>query len=393
MVEIRPFRPYTYNPLLFPTLDDLITQPYYLDPERRREFCRRSPYNYVRLILPPGNDYAIAARTLRRWMARGILVREPREGMWLYAQGFDNRWGRGMRKGVVAALRLHHPEEGVIQPHERIFEHFVLDRLKILEATGFHLEPIFFIVDSRELRDVLESSADGLARRATEPTNVWHMTKRLPEWAAEEAVRALRDRRVVIADGHHRFTAAMRYSELTGSKYVLAFIAPINDNDVLILPSHRVVRRSLGEKEWKSLRETFRISRVSRGEIGRCIAEDRIVLFDGEAWCLEPEGDLSAFMPPWAGEAYRSLPVSVVHHVIVEGILGLEDRASGLVSFTRTVEGGIEAVESGGGLAIFMRAVRPEEVMRVVDEGNPMPPKSTDFYPKLASGLFLMEAI
>ena len=392
MVEVRPFRPFMYNDLFFPSLDDVITQPYYLDPERRREFCRRSPYNYVRLILPPGNDYSIASRTLRRWMARGILVQEPREGMWLYAQGFENRWGRGLRKGVVAALRLHHPEEGVIQPHERIFEHFVRDRLRILQETGFHLEPIFFIVDSPELKEVLDASGGVMRRVALEATNVRHLIGRLPDRAVEEVVEALRGRKVVIADGHHRFTAAMRYSEITGFSYILAFIAPINANDVLILPSHRVVRRELGAEGWSVIREVFEVRRIGRGEIEECIRGGNIVLFDGEAWCLRAEGDLSDYMPEWAGSAYRSLPVSVVHHVIVEGILGVSDNGSSLVSYSRTVEGAIGAVERGGGVAVLMRAVRPREVLEVVEEGNPMPPKSTDFYPKLASGLFLMEA-
>jgi uncharacterized protein (DUF1015 family) len=359
MALVKPFRALRYAAGAAGSLDDLVSPPYdVVSPELKALLLARSPYNAIRLVRPESPEDA--ARLLDEWKADGILVRDDEPAVWLLEEDFVGPDGVARtRRSLVARTALEPYERGIVLPHERSFPKPRRGRLRLLEATRTKLSPILQLHSgpgppaAPERSPDLEATLDGVTSR------LW----RLPTEATEAIEPPL-----VIADGHHRYEAALAFHDEDGTEetaHVLAALVSTGDSGLTIFPTHRVSRAAAPDVDG-----SFELIPVTGAadalETLNALPRDRAAFA-----LLRPDGAVVAR----GDEAV--LDTAVVERFALEG-----------VRFTPSAEDAALAVAAGEAASAFLvRAPTVEQVETLARRGERMPEKSTYFYPKLAAGL------
>ncbi len=441
MAEIVPFRAIRYAATKGRALGELLAPPYdMVSLEQRDELLRRTPHNIIHVTLGedrPGdgpattNKYARAAEQWKRWLALGILKRDPSPALYPLEQSFWAPDGRNLkRRGVMAAVRLHEFKEGVIVPHEKTLVAPKADRLEVIKAVKANLSPIFGLY--RDETDVTARTLD--AACAGEPAaetdsddGVHHRLWRCEDPGVIGALQGLlAPQPIFLADGHHRYETALVYRRLLeeqhpglpadgGHHYTLMFLCPMSDPGLFLFATHRLV---FGLKDFSLPRFLEKLGRYFRVET---LAED-IRRPAGRAWAISKLGehagksttfllltaedglarvatlrddvDLSDAELP-ANQMLAALDVTVLHSVVFQHLLGLSPRAQEKqenVTYVRDAGEAVNRVLSGEHQVGFLLNPTPMwQVEAVGQAGETMPQKSTLFYPRLQSGLVMRE--
>ncbi len=410
MAEVFPFRAFRYSERAG-ALRDLVTQPYdKITPEMQARYLALSPYNAVRVILgqrfasdtPEDNVYTRAGSHLDDWMAAGVLVQEPEPCFYAYLQEFTDpdSGERLLRQGLTGLGAVEDYSAGVVHRHEQTLSGPRQDRLALLRRTRAHFGHIFMLYPdaAHKLEGFLEqtSQAAPLASVVDEYQarhTLWRIAE--PEriaWVQEQ----MSDQKLLIADGHHRYETALAFRrehpELPGADRVMMTFVNMQSPGLRILATHRVVRALAGFGAAAFLRRAaeaaFRVQPVaSLEELRRAWAEDhpdrvRIgVALAGAETLFLLEGERPA------GE----LHLKILHEKLLGGVLGISEQAvreEKHLQYVRGLEAALSEVRQGGAQIAFLAPPTAiEDVARVAFSGGVMPQKSTDFYPKLLSGL------
>jgi uncharacterized protein (DUF1015 family) len=366
---VKPFRALRYDVGAAGPLDTLVAPPYdVISPVELEGYVASSPYNVVRLIRP--HEPALAAQRYRAWLDDGVLVREEQPAVWRLEEEFVGPDGvRRIRRGLVARVRLDPGSEGAILPHERTFSEPMEARLRLLRAVDAKLSPIF-LLHSGPPRVTPDREPDAVSSLGSVESRLW----RVQDPAAVEAEVAAVQGPLVIADGHHRYEAALRYHEEQGrpeTSHVLAVMVSCDDEGLTIFPTHRVVTGALPD-----LNGRFRLTGVEGGA-GEALARLGELRRDHPAFVLLSRAGAVLAELPEADEPLERLDVSAVDR------LALSD-----VTFTPSAREAEQAVASGRASGAFLvRAPTVAEVQAIARLGKMMPQKSTYFFPKLTSGL------
>ena len=366
---LKPFRALRYDVAAAGPLGSLVAPPYdVVTPELRARLLAASPYNAVRLIRP--DEPAHAAETLGAWRAAGLLVREERPAVWLLEDAFTGPDGVvRRRRGLVMRLRLEPYEAGVVLPHEGTFAGPKEARLRLLRAVRTKLSPIFVVHAGPPPEPVagrppdLEGTLEGVRSR------LW----RLDNPAEIESVLSLVRGPLLIADGHHRYEAALRFHEEDGSEetaHVLTVVVSMRDEGLVIFPTHRMTEGFVPELDGRFQLTAFPSGATEAVErLGR-VPRDRPAFV-----LLRRDGAVLAEAEPGAGV------LGALDTVAVDR-LALDD-----VTFTASSAEAERAVTSGAATAAFLvRAPTIDQVEAVALAGETMPQKSTYFFPKLTGG-------
>jgi uncharacterized protein (DUF1015 family) len=412
MTRVRPFRALRYDPKRV-SLDRVIVPPYdVVTAEERAFFWDRDPHSALRVDLAREGggepDYAEAARELARWEAEGVLLRDPAPALYGLRQRFVAPDGTPTeREGFFALLHLEDYASRVVRPHERTLAGPKQDRLRHLRATRANCSSVFLLYEDREQRlaEVLspgfETSDRVLAR------DVSGIEHELAPIASREIARAvagfLAERPVVIADGHHRYETALAYREEqrraeSGAgpdapfEWVLAYFANAYAPGSLLLPIHRVVLGPAPDAAaWRERLGAWREGSVAHpgpDAIDAVLARELAPHAPAPAFAADDgSGRLRVF---WRERVEGELAIQTVHREVIEGVFGLGPEAvsGGAVTFAKLAREAARAVRAGrGGVALYLNALRPEDVFRVTGAGELLPQKSTLFMPKLPTGL------
>lgn len=367
---VKPFRALRFDPETAGPLDDLVAPPYDVIPRGGLvHYSERSPNNVVRLIRP--HEPELAAERLREWTRTGILMREARPAIWRIEESFTGPDGvPRTRHGLVARARLEPYERGVVLPHERIFAAATASRLRLLRATRTKLSPVLLLHDGAPA-PLVERSPDIETELDGTTTRLW----RIDDPDAVEAAAATVVSPFVIADGHHRYDAALRFHEeqrTDETGWVLAVLVSRQDPGLTIFPTHRLVSGAVPE-----LNGEFRVSPVS-GSPGEALERLELVPRDRPGFVVVRPGEVSLVegAAP-ASEPLERLDVTAVDRLPLEG-----------VTYTPSLREAEAAIGDGRARAAFLvRAPTVAEVQAIARAGQTMPEKSTYFYPKLVSGL------
>lgn len=405
MAEIVPFHGLRYDPGKVTSLADVICPPYDVISEADRDaMYQRSDKNLVRVEAgrtepgddPVDNKYSRAKSALDAWVAEGVLRHDASPAFYVYDHYFELDGQRLRRRGFLGALRLYQPGRGIVRPHEQTTAKDKSDRLRLLRLTRANTSPIFGLFDDAKGRvaELLEAWASrgparfvAEVRAGSERHMVWALDDRA---AARKLQDALKDARIYLADGHHRYEVGLEYlKEETDAKrievpedtpnYILAYLCALEDPGLRILPTHRVVSgaRALIDEV---IARSFESSPIDAG--GLADLQPGIVhVRDGVLARLEVRADvdLSAL-----SEAWRSLPVAQAESLIVEPA-----RSRGAtVRYTHDRDEAI-ALATGDADAILLRAVDAATLQRVADAWERLPAKTTYFYPKVPAGLVM----
>ncbi len=431
MADIRPFRGVHYNQGTAGDLAQTICPPYdIISPHMQSELYARSDYNFIRLEyakeLPQDtaseNKYTRAASTLTQWLTQGILIADEAPAIYLHDHHFWHQDQEYRRRGIIALVRLEERESRVIRPHEGTLTDPKSDRLTLLRALRANTSSILALFEDRQqqIASVLTAKAKG------EPVINFHTDsgERHLLWAISDAgmleqiQRTLASQPLYIADGHHRYESALAYrrerrrnqakpSGSEGFDFVMMTLVDFADPGLVILPPHRLVRglsppkmedmvnkiNPLFQIEELSLNSpdvwqkvaVFLNEEADQGRIALCRASEKNILL------LKPHdlASMQKFMPGSRSEHYKKLTVSILDHVILERLLGLqrEQEAEALTYSYDKFDAANMVLSGEYQLAFLIGPIKAETIKMIADVGDRMPGKSTYFYPKLPSGL------
>ena len=422
MANIFPFPALRYNPNKV-NAKDVLTQPYdKITPEMQDKYYARSPYNLVRVILgkaEPGDDdkndvYSRAAENLRQWREAGVLTPDPEPSVYLYAQEFTAPGEKHSRtrRGFIAAGQLHDYDDRVVFRHEQTLSKPKSDRLNLLRATRTHAGQIFMLYTDPAKK--IERHFDEQGEPVLDVVDDYGVRNRLWKVSSPKVIAdvqaAMKDKKLIIADGHHRYETALNYRDERrasgktkdpNAAYERVMMTFVNteDSGLVILPTHRVVHGLKNFSTSDFLKKTEAAFAVTEADVADPVSaladkEDGARLLavtrDG-AYLLGARQEKVAELLAKFSAAQRELDVLVLHKMVLEGVLGMTEesiRNQEHINYLREASEATARVRNGGAqVAFLMNPVRIEQMSAIAFAGEVMPQKSTDFYPKLLSGL------
>ena len=407
MATVKPFQPYRYSPQAGDTAR-LLTQPYdKISPEMRAKYLAASPYNLVRVILgeqqPSDNDsenvYTRAAAHLNAWVREGILVQDAAPGFYAYAQEFavPDTGERTSRMGFIGLGRVEDYEAQVVFRHEQTLSGPKKDRMELLRHTRAHFGQIFMLYpDSQRTVDrLLEQAAGGEPVLDTvDDFGARHRLWPVTDAALVERIqKAMADKKLLIADGHHRYETALAYRNQhpgdAAAQYVMMTFVNMHSPGLKILATHRVLRNLPGFDEGALVKRAYDQWKVRNFS---SVGDLKVALRQPAAGVVRigmvtEHGDDLLERPRKHGE----LDVPVLHNEILHGLLGISEEAvreESFLTYVRGMDAAVAEVRQRGAQVAFLLDPTPiEDMARIAFAGGVMPQKSTDFYPKLLSGV------
>jgi uncharacterized protein (DUF1015 family) len=398
---------------------------------QQEQLYARSEHNIVRIIRgktdasddDSDNQYTRAAEYLRKWIEEGALKQDSDEAVYAYVQDFE--WaGVGFQRLSFIALAKLEEFGGVVKPHERILNKPLVDRLNLKRATEAGFGLVFMLYEDKQ------NIADEIMNRAAtadplidfvDDQDVRHRLFAITAAGEIEQIAKMMDSKsCVIADGHHRYTTGLTYaaeSDNPEAKYQMLAFANTCQKGLIVLPTHRLVGNLEDfsfEKMLTDLKEKFEVSELkfdsarsktdARGEM---LARMKAQFADGKSTfgiygsngafyvaVLKDPGAMDSVVPDMS-PAWRSLDVSILHKLILEELLGIDEEKLArnenieyMKDTANAIDDSISQVDQGQKqAAFFMNPVKMNQLMKVTDAGERMPQKSTYFYPKVYTGL------
>lgn len=429
MADIRAFRATRYDLSRVGALADVIAPPYdVIDTPLSDQLHAKSPYNVIRLILDPilpsdnetNNRYSRSASLLKRWKSDGILTEERDPAIYVYYQTFDWEGRSFTRRGFMARTRLEPFGEGKIFPHEETLSGPKADRLKLFHSTGMNLSQIFGLYpdEENEVARVLDQVVQGKPPiEATDHLNVLHRMWTVTDPEVVARLQSLMGPRpLFIADGHHRYETGLKHREeraaaglLKGpddpANFTLMMMVGMSDPGLRVMPTHRLVK-GLGNPSAERLRVQlsghFDVDEVGKGPKAGQETWERVLASgrqDALGFCTASDGtwSLATLRDKKSmevavhdhSEVWRSLGVSILHRLALDQCLA-EGAAGGRMecTYVHLVSEVLDAVaKKNCELACLVQPATVDHIRRLAGTFEKMPPKSTYFYPKLASGL------
>ncbi|MFG2605132.1 DUF1015 domain-containing protein [Streptomyces sp. NPDC048514] len=408
-LELTPFRGLRYDPERVGSLASVTSPPYdvVVRPDGVHHLQSADPYNIVRLILPqagtPSAGTEQAADTLRRWLDEGILAADSEPGLYVYEQ----RDGDGMlQRGVIGALRVSEPEEGVVLPHEDVMPPVVADRAALMRATRANLEPLLLTYRGNgTAAEVVERTAAGPPLLATTTEDGFHHRLWSVTDAADQSLiqSELARHQALIADGHHRWATYLRLRAEHPSPspwdHGLVLLVDTVRYPLRVRAIHRLLHGLPVADALSAVDGLFRVRRLdtpltqAQEALGEAAGAGNAFLLAGDgAFHLLDRPDpalLGRTIPADRPAAWRSLDATVLHATLLEHVWHIPEDSPAHIAYIHDTAATVEKAERDGGTAVLMHPVHEEVVRDLARQGVTMPRKSTSFGPKPASGLVL----
>jgi uncharacterized protein (DUF1015 family) len=425
MANVLPFPALRYNPTRV-RLAEVVTQPYdKISADMQERYYDASPYNLVRIILGKReagdngqNVYTRAAAAFSDWRQNRILVPDSEPMFYAYAQEFavPGSDKRLERLGFIGLGQLEPYEAGVVFRHEQTHSGPKIDRLNLLRATRAHFGQIFILYS--DPAGEIDNALAKVSRYAAEievhdEYDVRHRVWPVPG-LVELIRRRMKDTKLIIADGHHRYETALNYQRERRETapapppgevpydYVMMTFINMYSEGLVILPTHRVIAGLENFREKKFLdaaRRFFEVEPVEVSDAAQATTLLESATKNGTALLAVTRGGSHLLRArPAAVEQtlaqlsphQRGLDVVALHKLALERVLGISEEAireQRYISYLRDTNEAIVRVRNGANVAFLMNPVRIEQVRDTAFAGEVLPQKSTDFYPKLLSGL------
>ncbi|MEV0966267.1 DUF1015 domain-containing protein [Streptomyces sp. NPDC049910] len=378
-------------------------------PDGLRHLESAAPHNIVRLILPQADSAAarheLAAATLRDWLAAGILAPDPEPALYVYEQSC----GDLLQRGIIGALALSAPAQGVVLPHEEVMPNVVEDRAALMRATAANLEPLLLTyrgdTEAASAAAVIERTAatrpllvttteDGFSHR------LWAITSPAE---LSQIIADLADRQALIADGHHRWATYLRLQrEHTTAPspwdHGLVLLVDTTRHPLQVRAIHRLLHHMPVFAALTKAAPFFRVRhlRTSLPDALHALGEANTA---GNAFLLAGDGTfhlldrpdpelLSRTVRQDRPETWRTLDAAILHETLLPHVWEIPDTSRD-IAYVHDTEEAVRQAELHRATAVIMHPVREELVRTLARQGVMMPRKTTSFGPKPASGLLL----
>jgi uncharacterized protein (DUF1015 family) len=427
MANITAFRALRYNPARV-SLPEVVTQPYdKITPAMQERYYESSPYNLVRIILgkrnptdhPEDNTYTRAAAFLGDWRGEGILLQDPEPSLYFYSQRFTVPGSKTEleRRGFIGLGRIEDYSAQIVFRHEQTLAKPKADRLDLLRATRAHFGQIFMLYrdPAAEIEGALASS-NPPDMETRDEYGVLHRLWKVSDPSVISLVKGkMRDKKLIIADGHHRYETALNYrnerraaaaSTVPDAPYEQLMMTFVNMDSpgLVILPTHRVAHGLPsfsadafrdGARAYFSVEEVDPSIDAARahamlreaGQTGTAL----LAVTANRAFLLDTPKATGSNIFAGLSLRQQSLDVVQLHKCLLEGVLGISAEAirdQQYIGYYRETDEALAQVRKGAAnIAFLMSPVRMQQVRDIAFAGEVLPQKSTDFFPKLLSGL------
>ncbi|OGW75346.1 MAG: hypothetical protein A3J72_02125 [Nitrospirae bacterium RIFCSPHIGHO2_02_FULL_40_19] len=367
-----------------------------------------------------------AAAFLDGWLRHKILLQHDKPGIYAYEQRISCRGRKMARLGFISLLRLEDFGRGKVFPHEETYPKAKLDRLQLMRAASANFESIFALY-SDEKGKVTKTLKQFIKKKplieAKDKQNVIHRLWCIDRKSAiAKIVQEMKDKAVFIADGHHRYEAALRFRTEQKTKntkfteeelynHAMMYFAPLEDKGLIILPFHRVVKplaffeperfeqnltqffevkpypanRRTADKVRRKLLKDLGKSGLEKHVLGLYLGNHRYFLLT-----LKDETLIEEMVAEEKPKAWKMLDANILHFAVFDRLLNIAQETEDKIIYTKSDEEAVKLVDEKGRLmAFFLNPTKIEEIVAIASKLEKLPHKSTCFYPKLLSGLVL----
>ena len=433
MAIIKPFRAIRYNQYKISHINDVISQPY--DRVRyglQDEYYALSGYNVTRII--KGKDFDTDSETdnvytrandfLNQWLKDGILKREDQPAYYVYHQTFPLPSGKTItRKAFICAFELSGFDEGIVLPHEKTHAGPKIDRLNLTRAIETYFGNIFMLYPDQENKidaifdQAIQCSANIEAKELHEKDvlhQVWVVTD--PEVISQVNAEMADKTNLIIADGHHRYETALNYQEEMKAKYPnaapnagfnyrMTAMVSMSNPGLTILPTHRLIfdyKNQTFDEIMTRSNDLFNIEKFdSREDLESKMegARDQVgvigfVCSQGYYLLTLDSPEAMTELEPDRAKAWRDLDVSILHKLLLGKIMQIDPKKIDNlenIKYLREPDLGYDEVkEKDTSFLFILNSTRIDQITACTDDGEKMPPKSTDFYPKIVTGFAML---
>ncbi len=442
MAVIKPFRGIRYNKEKIQNLEKVVSPPYDIIPEdQKQEYLSFSPYNIVRLILPDADGksdkYSTANNLFNQWLNSDIIRRDECPSIYIYQQIFNINGEDITRTGFICLLKLEDFKTRTVLPHEKTLSAPKEDRLNLMNACPANLSQIFGLYQDTMCQEN-GSAISQILKKHTSFSPIIDITDTKGEkhklWAIADKsdihtiISAMQDKKVFIADGHHRYETALNYKKEMTEKnknhtggepynFIMMYLCEIDDSGLVVLPTHRLLKDlpeevipqevipQFNKSTFKqNLSAYFDIIQTNKKNLFEYMEKNRdkhvFGLYMGRGNTSKGEFYALTFnkglqLQPLANipDAWKELDVAILHKVIIENVLGITDESVKLqknIKYTADKEEGISQVDNGSyNLLLLLNPTKLSQIKEISLKGEVMPQKSTYFYPKLLTGLVI----
>ncbi|MEE1056063.1 MAG: DUF1015 domain-containing protein [Acutalibacteraceae bacterium] len=422
MAIIKAYKGMRFNCDKAGCIEELVCPPYDIISEEQREgYIKTNPHNIIRLELPTGEDrYNKANDILNNWLEEGVLIKEDKPAIYIYEEEFTAYSERKSIKGIICRVKIEEFSKGVILPHEFTLSKAKEDRLNLMKATNCNFSQIYslYMDNGKNTIDKIDSLSNGEPNiQLTDGEGVVHrMWIITDEKEIEDICNDFVDRKLYIADGHHRYETALNYrnylrengkaKEGDACDYQMMMLVDMEHPGLVVFPTHRLVRDLTdfnAEKALESCKKYFDVTEYDdistiENSLMKLYEEGKkaYAFYSGNnkysLLVLKDEKIIEELLPD-ASKATQQLDVTVLHTLILEKIFGIdaENMAKQInLTYTKIFGEAISSVDSGKAQCAFiLNPTRVSEIRDVASNGEKMPQKSTYFYPKMITGLVM----
>ena len=412
MAKVAPFKGWRYNPENINKIEDVFVPPYdVITPDEQQQYYRKSPHSYIRINLnnTPGSErYFSAANTLNMWIGSGILLEEDQPAIYVLSQSFELNGTMVNRVGCICSLELSELGETVL-PHEQTIDKHLDDRYDLMKSTKANSGQIFMcykdddmilekIYNNIKSKPSIQAALDGVDYK------IWPI---INEAIIEKFVNGMRNKTLVIADGHHRYKTALKYEKNhdgLDSKEVMVTLVNSKNPGMQIMPTHRIIRGiELSITDIKKEVGHFFSYNEFHGaeklliEMDKADSQKNILglyhrssntglLLKFEAFDL-----LKSKMSDQSREL-RELDTNILHSFLLKEVFNIDTNRQEDLNYLSYLRGNKSAIkmldkEEDYDIVCFVNPPSLDDVFNIAEGGETMPQKSTYFYPKVYSGL------
>jgi uncharacterized protein (DUF1015 family) len=418
LVDIRPFKAIQYTSKAGDP-ENLITQPYdKIDLQMQKEYYAKSQYNYCRLILPlEENKYQIANERIMQWLKEGIMAKETQPAIFVSRQEFTLDGKKYARTGIIAALKLYNYSENMVFPHEGTYKAPKADRLNMLRTVQKDLEPVFLIYQDQEKKTIAFLDETAKTKPVTKVTDSLHVKHTVWKVTDPEKIKQLQAvlgaKTMVITDGHHRYESAIAYRDEMRSKgnctedsafnYHMSYMVPVQEEGLVVLPTHRLLKEyKLTPELLEAFKFFFEVCDVKPDVEGietflkEHVNEHAFCIYDGlKAYGLTLKHDKAVyeFVNDNVSKETKIFDVVILRDIVFKFILKTGELSMDEnILYVRWTKAAVEKVNRGeASIAFLVNPISAKTVAEIAQQHELLPEKSTDFYPKMVSGLMMMD--
>ena len=438
MTQVLPFRGILYNTQKVRNLSDVVTPPYdVISRQEQHDFYERHPQNIIRLILGKttendtvnNNCYTRASDFLNNWFSENILEQDTTPAFYLTALDFSLENKTVTRYGIIALVALEPFKNGVILPHESTFSNVKMGRLALMKSCHANFSPVFSLYS--DSKNIIIDKLKGLALKQTPAINftdydgyrhrLWRITDL--DFCGYIS-NAMKEKRLFIADGHHRYETALDYRDwISGNNpdfrndhpanYIMMYLSSMEDDGLVILPAHRLIKglkSSIISSFINKAEDYFDILAIpfNDSDFERARAEFISILKSNAAKNIIGvviKGSMQFYLLTLKSgimerkfsnelpKALRYLDVTVLTRLIFMEIFGFDNSKldnESIITYFSNEKKAIEATVSGEcDISFILNPTKIEQVRNIAKTGLVMPKKTTYFYPKVITGLVM----